>query len=940
MTIETVSRRAGPFTGDGSTTNFPFEFKVFSESQISVQSAEGDEAETTLTLGEDYSVTLNSDQDENPGGTVTLASALATDTRLSIISAIPSTQLVKVTNYDRFYPTTFNDEFDKLTGLIQQLEERADRAVTVDSTDTMTPAELKEKLVTAADTATVVAKGYAEQAKASATAAAASETKTAEYATAAITIAPISEEVKTVAGAIDSVKTVSTNVASVKTVANNATTVKTVGDNITTVTTAAGLVPYASDLRAISPHTDDLHAVGQNISAVTTTSANISSVTTVASNVASVKNVANNATTVKTVGDNIEAVKSATAILPYAADLTTISPHVDDLHAVGQDLLSASGGITPVATHLEDCIHPVAQKLSDIHAVGVIADKVTAVANAATAIDAINTNIDAVKFAGENIDSITSAAQIIDAHKADPSGHPVATQSSAGFMSAADKTALDGAKVRVFKSVAELKAAASLSAGLAATTLGYYQQGDGGAAAYTVRAKTASDKDDGGSTLFLQNSLVAELIVKDSVSAKWFGAKGDGATDDTATIQAALSAYPVVVLPAGTYLLSNTLKIADGKTLQGCGASTVLKSGSADVAINVAGSKVDLISFSLTPATSGGTNVGININSTRGLTSATGAQNYKNINVKNLTVEYFSESQLALNNCWHVNVDNCVFHGLGASNSVQSKGVSFDYDGLKLSSWASSGCVFSNSYISSCYIGLNLYADWDTLAYNCIFEYNDTPIKKSLGSEARIVSCWFEENTNAVYAGGRLVFVGGRGVTYDDSTSTSNVDFLTTVGVYTQTRAGNVVTQFGDNDAVISGAVSNIKTSSATSVVALKAYSAYWTCKIGNETQLTGVLALTADGNSGGAGKSYSSLVFSSGRTNGSDTHEREVRPVAKIDEYGSITPEDSTASANLGALNKKYNVCYVKSIVLAGADGNNYKVTVNSSGTLTTTKM
>ncbi len=443
MTIETVSRRAGPFTGDGSTTNFPFEFKVFSESQISVQSAEGDEAETTLTLGEDYSVTLNSDQDENPGGTVTLASALATDTRLSIISAIPSTQLVKVTNYDRFYPTTFNDEFDKLTGLIQQLEERADRAVTVDSTDTMTPAELKEKLVTAADTATVVAKGYADQAKASATAAAASETKTAEYATAAITIAPISEEVKTVAGAIDSVKTVSTNVASVKTVANNATTVKTVGDNITTVTTAAGLVPYASDLRAISPHTDDLHAVGQNISAVTTTSANISSVTTVAGNVASVKTVANNATTVKTVGDNIEAVKSATAILPYATDLTTISPHVDDLHAVGQDLLSASGGITPVATHLEDCIHPVVQKLSDIHAVGVIADKVTAVANAATAIDAINTNIDAVKFAGENIDSITSAAQIIDAHKADPSGHPVATQSSAGFMSAADKTKLD-----------------------------------------------------------------------------------------------------------------------------------------------------------------------------------------------------------------------------------------------------------------------------------------------------------------------------------------------------------------------------------------------------------------------------------------------------------------------------------------------------------------
>lgn len=168
MTIETVSRRAGPFTGDGSTTSFPFEFKVFSESQISVQSAEGNETETTLTLGEDYSVTLNSDQDENPGGTVTLASALATDTRLSIISAIPSTQLVKVTNYDRFYPTTFNDEFDKLTGLIQQLEERADRAITVDSTSAMTGEELKQKLLTAADSAFEVATKQAAAAKASA----------------------------------------------------------------------------------------------------------------------------------------------------------------------------------------------------------------------------------------------------------------------------------------------------------------------------------------------------------------------------------------------------------------------------------------------------------------------------------------------------------------------------------------------------------------------------------------------------------------------------------------------------------------------------------------------------------------------------------------------------------------------------------------------------
>lgn len=47
-----------------------------------------------------------------------------------------------------------------------------------------------------------------------------------------------------------------------------------------------------------------------------------------------------------------------------------------------------------------------------------------------------------------------------------------------------------------------------------------------------------------------------------------FGAKGDGVTDDTAAIQAALNAYPnggrIIYLPNGTYVVSNTLSWAAG----------------------------------------------------------------------------------------------------------------------------------------------------------------------------------------------------------------------------------------------------------------------------------------------------------------------------------------------------------------------------------------
>ena len=472
MTIETVSRRAGPFTGDGSTTAFPFEFKVFSESQVSVQSAVGDASETTLTLDEDYTVALNSDQDENPGGTVTLVSALAEDARLTIISAIPSTQLVKVTNYDRFYPTTFNDEFDKLTGLIQQLEERADRAVTVDATDTMTPAEFKEKLLTTADAAREAAeaaeaeaKAYASQAQTSASAAKTSELQTAAYAEAATVVAPIADQVKTVANIADDVSTVSSVAPDVRTVAGVSTSVtkvagiaaetQVVGSNIATISRATGLLNHTSDLQALSQHVNDLHRVGQDllVSDEYEVSYDLGLVTDgveptgkvtggVLKSVADhlddcIHPVGQKIDDVHDVAANLATISRATGLVSHVADIAALSPHIDDLHRVGQDLLvsdntdvsydygSVSDAVEPetvvtggvlknVSDHIEDCIHPVAQKLDDIHTVGTIAADVTVVANVATEVKTTANMKDTVVTIADNMASISRAANVED----------------------------------------------------------------------------------------------------------------------------------------------------------------------------------------------------------------------------------------------------------------------------------------------------------------------------------------------------------------------------------------------------------------------------------------------------------------------------------------------------------------------------------------------
>lgn len=61
----------------------------------------------------------------------------------------------------------------------------------------------------------------------------------------------------------------------------------------------------------------------------------------------------------------------------------------------------------------------------------------------------------------------------------------------------------------------------------------------------------------------------------DLLNVKWFGAVGDGVTDDTTAIRAAIAAGSVY-FPPGTYL-TGRLNIPDNRTLQGAGWQSILK---------------------------------------------------------------------------------------------------------------------------------------------------------------------------------------------------------------------------------------------------------------------------------------------------------------------------------------------------------------------------
>lgn len=143
MAITTTTRRAGPFIGNGATTVFPFNFKVFTTADLFVLRVDSGGNLSALELGTDFSATLNADQDTAPGGTVTLtAGPLAATYSMIITSAVAELQQVILTNLGGFFPDVLNDVFDRLTILVQQLQTGVDQSIKFGITDDLTTADL------------------------------------------------------------------------------------------------------------------------------------------------------------------------------------------------------------------------------------------------------------------------------------------------------------------------------------------------------------------------------------------------------------------------------------------------------------------------------------------------------------------------------------------------------------------------------------------------------------------------------------------------------------------------------------------------------------------------------------------------------------------------------------------------------------------------------
>ena len=122
-------------------------------------------------------------------------------------------------------------------------------------------------------------------------------------------------------------------------------------------------------------------------------------------------------------------------------------------------------------------------------------------------------------------------------------------------------------KARIVNSITELKSIINLEAGNVIRTIGYHSANHKGGGYYLIREKLESDIEDNGSIHFINDSLIAELvIINNSITPEQFGCYGDGTHDDTTNLQKALdfvTSHLLAINFIGVYNV-NPISRADG----------------------------------------------------------------------------------------------------------------------------------------------------------------------------------------------------------------------------------------------------------------------------------------------------------------------------------------------------------------------------------------
>lgn len=152
MTIASTINR-NDYTGDGTTNEYDYTFKILSEEDLKVIVRDSDDVETILELDTDYTV---ADVGEVEGGSITLVDAdqewldgdgfLDEDWVLTIRRVRQLKQETDIRNQGDYFPEVIEDEFDRQMMIAQQQQDEINRSIRLP--DTISAAEFDATLPT------------------------------------------------------------------------------------------------------------------------------------------------------------------------------------------------------------------------------------------------------------------------------------------------------------------------------------------------------------------------------------------------------------------------------------------------------------------------------------------------------------------------------------------------------------------------------------------------------------------------------------------------------------------------------------------------------------------------------------------------------------------------------------------------------------------------
>jgi len=148
MTISSTTVK-NSYSGNGSTTEFAYAFKIFANTDLQVIIRSSTGTETVKTLTTHYTVSGAGDAS---GGAITFTSGNtpASGETVVIRRAVPQTQAIDYIANDPFPAETHEEGLDRATMTTQQMQEELDRSFKVSRTNTITTPEFTDDASTRA----------------------------------------------------------------------------------------------------------------------------------------------------------------------------------------------------------------------------------------------------------------------------------------------------------------------------------------------------------------------------------------------------------------------------------------------------------------------------------------------------------------------------------------------------------------------------------------------------------------------------------------------------------------------------------------------------------------------------------------------------------------------------------------------------------------------